>query len=100
MELESIHFTIIVISFSIVLVFGWWSTLHFLKNKPEVLVALFHGGWVIKFIAVIFIVVATSILAVIGKIEGSAAVALLSAIAGYVLGASTSKEKENPKTEE
>ena len=57
---------------------------------------ILHEADVPKMTTIILIVCATSLLAVLGIVSGEAAIALLSAIAGYVLGDRVATSKSSP----
>jgi uncharacterized membrane protein YedE/YeeE len=61
------------------------------KNTPpqiraEIALQLIKAGSIVRLVTIMAIVIAVSLLCAFGQIKGEAAVATLSAIAGYVLG--------------
>ena len=93
MTLTGTEFTAILIGFGVILGSSWCTTFFCLRNNTEAFTVLFADGWVLKIIAVIFIVLTAGMLAVIGKEEGNQLITLFSGIGGYVLGSMQTRPK-------
>ena len=74
------------------LVVAWFIALIVLKQNTKDLI---KGGSVLKIIAAVIIVVSASLLALIDKVNGEAAITLMSGVAGYILGTQASGLRRN-----
>lgn len=77
-------FWIIVVGM-ICLIGGWCATFFILRNKEEQIKALVTQGTLIRLLTVIFVVFATTVLAVMGALS-EAVCAIFGGIVGYTLG--------------
>lgn len=80
----------IIIVAMVCLVIGWSVTFIVLRNKNDQMKAFLMGGNLIRLLTVIFVVVATTVLAVMGALN-EAVSAIFGGIVGYVLGSMGSK---------
>ena len=78
--------TLLLISFAVILLLGWISTLYFLKRESAQIQEIIEKGSALKFIAIVFIIIVVGILALIDKIDSDQISTLYAAIIGYLIG--------------
>ena len=83
----------IMIGMMICLAVGWCATFLILRGKEEQMKRLFMDGNSIRMLTVIFVVSATTLLAIMGALS-EAVCAIFAGIVGYVLGSMTRTRPE------
>ena len=86
---DGLHIALTVAVLGVVICIGVWIVFHHIKDNEKVLMAVFEGGWILAILTAAIIILTTGVLTFAGKLDGSSAATILSAIAGYVLGSST-----------
>ena len=85
-QFTSLQLTVIASVYAIVVGIAICWTVYQLKDKPEIVSKVFADGQSVKIAVVCIIVGGATILTLADRVDGSATVSLLSAVAGYLLG--------------
>jgi hypothetical protein len=78
----------------VALVIGWVFVFFILRDKEGLLRGLLTEGNLLRLLTVVFIVLCTTLLAILGKLN-EAVSAIFGGIAGYVLGSIRQKKHDN-----
>ncbi|GJM17490.1 MAG: hypothetical protein DHS20C13_28170 [Thermodesulfobacteriota bacterium] len=85
MELTSNQFLILSLGTAAGLAISWLGLIFFVSKQEGALESLFKNGNLLRMLTVVFIISAAALLAVVNKLSAEVA-AILSGIAGFVLG--------------
>ncbi len=98
-SVDGLYIALTVAVLGVVVCIALWIIFHHIRDNERVLMAVFQGGWIYAILTASIIILTTGVLTFAGKLEGSSAAAILSAIAGYVLGSSTRGPGQAERTE-
>jgi thiosulfate reductase cytochrome b subunit len=94
MEITAKYFVLLCLALIAGVTISWVSVFFLLRKQDSALKALLAERFILRIITVVFIIAGAGMLALVNKLSGEAA-AILSGVAGFVLGGIGKGKKEN-----